>query len=146
MLRISSQLQLSGVRWSLRFAPSFDWRLDEFELVPEMRLSIGATFAPALSTLVRLSGDISDVTRLSAGVVQNLLEINRGIYPFLFLGEVAVGTEARMTNLSFGGLDLYATLGISETLVRLITLYPKIGISFSEDFSPGFLFRLDTQM
>ena len=146
MLRISSQLQLSGVRWSLRFAPSFDWRLDEFDLVPEMRLSIGATFAPALSTLVRLSGDISDVTRLSAGVVQNLLEINRGIYPFLFLGEVAVGAEARMTNLSFGGLDLYATLGISETLVRLITLYPKIGISFSEDFSPGFLFRLDTQM
>lgn len=145
-LMVSPLLQITDSRWSLAFEPVFEWELDEPEFVPDARLRLSASFSPALSTLLRANADISDEITLSAGIVQNLFEINRGIYPLLFFGEVAVGANARMRNFSFDGADLYVTFGISETLTRLLTLYPKIGVTFDEDFTPGFLFRLDTQM
>jgi len=115
-------------------------------LLPTPSLRASASFSPTLSTFVRANAFVGEQTLLSAGVAQDLFEINRGIYPFIFLGEVAVGAAVYLRDFSFDTADIYVTMGISETLTRLLTLYPKIGVTFDEDFTPGFLFRLDTQM
>lgn len=145
-LNLSAALRVMDSRWNFVIRPILQWDIDELELLPTPSLRASASFSPTLSTFVRANAFVGEQTLLSAGVAQDLFEINRGIYPFIFLGEVAVGAAVYLRDFSFDTADIYVTMGISETLTRLLTLYPKIGVTFDEDFTPGFLFRLDTQM